>query len=243
MFSPSQLLKKSASCCGEPGESCVGALTAWVRPAGVEHPTIRRIGWNPAIRLWPGSAPQRRSGTQAEVARHREELFAWAHAAWRAFFGPQLAAIVSLQRGEFDRRECHPYILGYVRGAIEQLVDASKFGHDLILASYIRIAALADVFGLDWVDHLDDEISDLGCGRLAPASTEAFEDGIEIGMSEMQSYLEGRKLEPKLLLVWFERTDREEVDRMVAASPAGRESAAVDDATSRTTGEPDGKPN
>jgi hypothetical protein len=223
MISPSIFFKESATLCGEPGAEFVREQTSWKRPAVISHPTIRRIDWKRAAEPWPGVAPGFPLDASEDPVAYAAELFVWARAAWRGLFASQLSAIVQAQADSFDGRECHPFTLGYVRGAIWELLEHASVEESWQHSAFVAIGATADVCGVEWVDDIEDAIDDLkGCG-LPPASRLAFQDGARRGIEDMEYYLAGTDLEPWGLAEWFEagHAAMEPESRSREGGPAG----------------------
>lgn len=218
MIIPSTFFTGSAHLFGEPAVALARELASWKRPAMVSHPTIRRIDWRNAAEPWPGEAPMLPDDTNADLARYSSETFVWARSAWRGLLGPQLAAIVPWREASFDWHECHPFALGYVRGALWELVEHASPGESWSLPAFIAIAATADVFGLEWVDEIEDVIDDLKGRGLPPASTLAFQEGARRGIEDMECYLAGTDLESRQLVEWFESLGLEPIDARIARS-------------------------
>jgi hypothetical protein len=241
MTNPSEFFKECGDLCGSAGRAYIRAHQFWTRPSGVPYPTIRRVDWASAALLRRGRLPSPRSGSDEERERYRSDVFVWAHGSWMSFFGRQLDGFVSRKAEGFNGRECHPFTLGYVRGAIEQLVSFAALEEDRRLMGFMRVGAIADVFGLDWVDELDDAISDLASGRLPASSTAMFHDGAERGTSDMNRFLDGSDPDPRKLGDWLEGIDRIEPHTPMEGGPKGTADGRcprVECSSAGSTGEP-----
>jgi len=227
MISPSIFFKDSAPLCGEPGAEFARELEAWNRPALVSHPTIRRIDWKRAAASWPGTAPEFPFDGNEAPGSYATELFVWARSAWRGFLAPQLDAVAPWRGAAFDGRECHPFILGYVRGAIWELLEHTSVEESWQLSAFLAIGATADVFGLEWVDDIEDAIDELkGCG-LPPPQRLAFQEGARRGIEEMESYLAGAALAQGSLVEWFHGGITEESRPLADTAGASSSSEAA----------------
>jgi hypothetical protein len=247
MFGPSIFFRQSAAYCGASGRAFVRAAEEWRIPSGVLHPTIRRVDWASLAGAAPGVFPPMRSDSAEDLERNRAELFAWAEAAWRGGLAPQLESMLLELRDDWDGRECHPFTFGYVRGAVEQIVDAAAMGDRPIIPGFVRVAAIVDVWGLEWLDEIDEAISELASGRLGERDLRAFHEGAELGMTDMERFLEGSEAAPRGLIAWFERCEagsprarRRDVElaRAVESAIAGRSAGGAQTRGEATEGEP-----
>lgn len=208
MFVPSDYLKRSVSHCGAPARAFLKGVEERGGPPGILHPTIRRIDWRAAVEDHECKVPSPGSDLVEDLERNRAEVVAWAIAAWRGCLAPQLEEIVRAAGSDRDGRECHPYAFGYVRGVAEALVDAGALGDRPVLRGFVRIGALVDVWGLDWVDDIDEAISELAAGRHGEDDMRDFHEGADDGMAEMERCLGGVGPAPRKLCLWYEANAR-----------------------------------
>lgn len=190
--------------CGKPGEAFLRELAGWKRPEGVDYPTFRRIDWRTAAAGRSGARPTPRSDDPDDVERYHAELFLWAKGCWRGVFGPQIHAIVTRPGAEFSRRECHPFTFGYAKGAIVRLAEEASRGSDWSPPGLISSGALADVFGLFWVDEISEAIADFSEGNATLSTSLSFRTGVQCGSHDMNGYLDGTNPEPRHLLERFQ---------------------------------------
>jgi len=147
-----------------------------------------------------------------ELAGYNAAIIVWARSAWRGFFAPQLGAVVPWRGTSYDSRECHPFTLGYVRGALWELAGQACLGESWSLTAFIAIGATADIFGLEWVDDIEQAIDDLNSFGIGQESRLAFLEGARRGIEEMEQYLAGTGPAPRGLKDWFEPSQAEELE-------------------------------